>query len=156
MRDHVPLILPSIEAVVLRALAKDPKKRFMSIRDFALALEESCQQEEQDHRTMLVATTRHIVIPPVEEMHTPSAVATPPQDSSVIWNVSYRRNPFFTGREQVHTLLHEKFHSGKANAYVQAISGLAGGGKTQIAVEYAYRHHRDYSVILWLRGELDE
>ena len=36
---------------------------------------------------------------------------------------------------------------------VQAISGLAGSGKTQIAVEYAYRYHRDYTVILWLRGD---
>ncbi len=155
MRDHVPLLSPALEAVVQQALAKDPKRRFTTIRDFAQALEEACQQEEQDHRTVLVLTGQ-AVIPPVEDIHTPSAVATPPQDSSVIWNVPYRRNPFFTGRESVLTLLHENFHSGKATTLVQAMSGLAGSGKTQIAVEYAYRHHRDYSVILWLRGDKRE
>ncbi len=153
MRDHVPLLSPAIEAVVQRALAKDPKRRYPTIRDFAKALEKSCKQEEQDHRTVPVVSNGHAIIPPVDDLRTPSAVATPPQDSSVIWNVPYRRNPFFTGRESILTLLHEKFHSGKVNTSVQAMSGLAGGGKTQLAVEYAYRYHRDYTVILWLRGE---
>ena len=153
MRDHVPLLSPAIETVVQKALAKDPRRRFPTIRDFAQALEKSCQLVKQDHRTVPGASTGHVVIAPVDDVRTPSAVATPPQDSSVIWNVPYRRNPFFTGREPILTLLHEKFHSGKASTLVQAISGLAGGGKTQLAVEYAYRHHRDYTVILWLRGD---
>jgi tetratricopeptide (TPR) repeat protein len=35
----------------------------------------------------------------------------------------------------------------------QAISGLGGIGKTQIAVEYAYRYCDDYQAILWARAD---
>lgn len=156
MRNHVPSMLHSIEAVVQKALAKDPKKRFATIRAFAQALEAACQQDENEHRTIQVISTGHAVIPPVFMERTPSVVATPPQDSSVIWNVPYRRNPFFTGRENILASLHDKFHSGKPAAMAQAISGLGGSGKTQIALEYAYRYHRDYSVILWLHGDKRE
>ena len=156
MRDFVPSLSPAIEVVVQRALAKDYKQRFTTIRDFAQALEEVCLHGENDQRTVPAISTGHVVIPPVEVERAPSVVATPPQDSSVIWNVPHRRNTFFTGRESILALLHEKFHSGKSAALVQAISGLSGSGKTQIALEYAYRHHRDYSVILWLRGEKRE
>ena len=153
MRDHVPSLSPALEVVVQRALAKDYKQRFATIRDFAQALEDVCLHAENDFQTIPIAPSGRIVIPPVEGERAPSVVATPPQDSSVIWNVPYRQNPFFTGRENVLTSLYTQFRSDKAPARVQAISGLGGCGKTQIALEYAYRYHRDYSVILWLRGD---
>ena len=67
------------------------------------------------------------------------------------WNVPYRRNPYFTGREDLLTHLHEFLHSGKVTALSQpqAISGLGGIGKTQTAVEYAYRSRADYQAVLW-------
>lgn len=34
-----------------------------------------------------------------------------------------------------------------------AISGLGGIGKTQTAIEYCYRHLKDYKVILWIKSE---
>jgi hypothetical protein len=47
--------------------------------------------------------------------------------------------PFFTGREEVLSQLHDALSSGKAAlTQPQAISGLGGIGKTQTAVEYAY------------------
>ena len=58
-----------------------------------------------------------------------------------IWNIPYQRNPLFTGREDVLKKLSEALKAGKtaALAQPQAISGLGGIGKTQTAVEYAYR-----------------
>ncbi len=69
----------------------------------------------------------------------------------LFWNVPSRRNPYFTGREDLLTRLHEFLHSGKATALTQpqAISGLGGIGKTQTAVEYAYRYRGDYQAVLW-------
>lgn len=40
-RDKVPSISPSVEEVILKALAKDPGARFSSIKAFALALEQT-------------------------------------------------------------------------------------------------------------------
>jgi len=69
----------------------------------------------------------------------------------LFWNIPYRRNPYFTGREDLLTRLHELLHAGKATALTQpqAISGLGGIGKTQTAVEYAYRSRDDYQAVLW-------
>ncbi|HJT55810.1 MAG TPA: ABC transporter substrate-binding protein [Ktedonobacteraceae bacterium] len=44
LHEHVLTISPEVEQVVLRALAKDPKARFASVRDFAQALEQANQQ----------------------------------------------------------------------------------------------------------------
>src|SRR5260370_6733234 len=70
------------------------------------------------------------------------------------WNVPFRRNPFFTGREPVFTLIHDLLDAGKTTALSQppAISGLGGIGKTQTAVEYAYRYRNSYQCLLWVQA----
>lgn len=71
-----------------------------------------------------------------------------------IWNVPHQRNPNFTGREELLDQLESWLRSGQATALTQqAIHGLGGVGKTQLAVEYAYRHIDDYDVVWWVRSE---
>jgi transcriptional regulator with XRE-family HTH domain len=72
--------------------------------------------------------------------------------SSPIWNVPQRRNPFFTGREKILTHLYSVFRSSNVTPaiQIQAISGLGGIGKTQIASEYAYRYRDHYQALLWI------
>src|SRR2546421_2821721 len=74
------------------------------------------------------------------------------------WNVPLRRNPFFTGREPVFTQIHKLLHAGKTAALSQppAISGLGGIGKTQTAVEYAYRYREEYQYVLWVQANTSE
>jgi hypothetical protein len=74
-----------------------------------------------------------------------------------IWNIPYQRNPLFTGREDVLNKLSETLQGGKtaALAQPQAISGLGGIGKTQAAVEYAYRNKDNYNAILWVKAETE-
>ncbi|MBV9232365.1 MAG: toll/interleukin-1 receptor domain-containing protein, partial [Chloroflexi bacterium] len=75
-----------------------------------------------------------------------------------IWNIPYPRNPFFTGREEVLERLAKALRTGQPTAISQSqtISGLGGIGKTQTAVEYAYRYHQNYQAVLWARADTIE
>ena len=81
-----------------------------------------------------------------------------PGDWPTAWNVPYRRNPFFTGREALLTLLHDSLVRSRATALTQAraISGLGGIGKTQTALEYAYRYGHLYHYVLWVGAATPE
>ncbi|MBO0791765.1 MAG: helix-turn-helix transcriptional regulator, partial [Ktedonobacteraceae bacterium] len=70
----------------------------------------------------------------------------------VLWTVPFPRNPCFTGRETILQTLHELL-DGEQPA---ALSGLGGIGKTQVAIEYAYRYAHDYSAVIWLAAETAE
>ena len=70
-----------------------------------------------------------------------------------IWNISQHRNPNFTGREGILKALRLVLTSGEPAAWKQAITGMGGVGKTQLTVEYIYRHKTDYRVIWWVRSE---
>ena len=78
-----------------------------------------------------------------------------PKPSLPIWNVPYRQNPYFTGREELLETLHKELTTKHTTALTQtqAITGLGGIGKTQTAIEYAYQHRKDYQIIWWLRAE---
>jgi tetratricopeptide (TPR) repeat protein len=60
------------------------------------------------------------------------------------WNLP-PRNLFFTGRDEYL----KNLEHGVAHGRAQAISGLGGIGKTQTAIEYAYRHRDQYRAVLW-------
>ena len=70
-----------------------------------------------------------------------------------LWNIPFNRNPNFAGRDELLARLRCNLASGLAGTNVQVISGLGGVGKTQLAVEYAYRHSRDYRLVRWIRTD---
>ncbi len=70
-----------------------------------------------------------------------------------VWNVPHERNPNFTGRDELIGQLRDALGSGQTAALTQAVVGLGGVGKTQLAVEYAYRHAADYECVWWVRAE---
>lgn len=67
-------------------------------------------------------------------------------------------NPYFTGREDVLAQLHARLtpDSQRTLREPQALSGLGGIGKTQIAIAYAYRFRQHYHDILWVLAEARE
>ncbi len=69
------------------------------------------------------------------------------------WNVA-ARNVWFVGRETVLSALRESFSSAASNRVAShVLTGIGGGGKTQLAVEYAYRFAADYSLVWWVPAE---
>ncbi|HEY6287542.1 MAG TPA: toll/interleukin-1 receptor domain-containing protein [Ktedonobacteraceae bacterium] len=71
-------------------------------------------------------------------------------------NIPFERNSLFTGREEILERLHTVLSAGKTTALTQAISGMGGIGKTQTAVEYAYKYQDDYEFTYWIKAESRE
>jgi len=74
------------------------------------------------------------------------------------WSVPLRRNPLFTGREEILAALHTQLGIDQAGTRIPsaALQGLGGVGKTQIALEYAYRYALEYSAVCWIAAETVE
>ncbi|WP_158516517.1 FxSxx-COOH system tetratricopeptide repeat protein [Kitasatospora sp. MBT66] len=68
-----------------------------------------------------------------------------------VWNVE-PRNPEFTGRDTVLADLRHRLDTGSTGG-VQALRGVGGVGKTQIAIEYACRFASHYDVVWWIAAE---
>ncbi|WP_203726435.1 FxSxx-COOH system tetratricopeptide repeat protein [Paractinoplanes durhamensis] len=77
-----------------------------------------------------------------------------PGSLPAVWNVR-RRNPAFTGRERQLAGLRERLCSGE-RALVQALHGIGGVGKTELAVEYAHLFGNEYDLIWWIPAEQPE
>ncbi len=72
------------------------------------------------------------------------------------WLVPYERNLYFTDREEILKDFPAAFFNDETSIPVYAISGLPGVGKTQIAIEYAYRYMEYYQAVFWLRADNTE
>ncbi|MET8157284.1 FxSxx-COOH system tetratricopeptide repeat protein [Sphaerisporangium sp. NPDC005289] len=65
----------------------------------------------------------------------------------------HRPDPRFIGRDDTLADLYRALRANRPTSAVQAITGLGGMGKTQVAVEYAFRHGVAYDVVWWVRAE---
>ncbi|MFE0672112.1 FxSxx-COOH system tetratricopeptide repeat protein [Streptomyces sp. NPDC058867] len=70
-----------------------------------------------------------------------------------VWGNVPPRNPNFTGRVDLLERLSERLREGTTTVLPEAIHGMGGVGKTQLAIEYAYRHQSDYDVVWWIAAE---
>ncbi len=190
LHEKVATVPLDVEQVVLRALAKDPKARFASVRDFATAMEQASQHAPSYHAPLAWEPTlpvgsaelgyAAVTLPPSQPAAPPEAISSPPANASSPtwvplpqtsggqagaelpiqqpverpWNVPFVRNPFFTGRSQLLERLHEQLSHSRRAALNQsaALSGLGGIGKTQAAIEYAYRYADEYTAVFWARA----
>ena len=69
-----------------------------------------------------------------------------------VWRVP-PRNAHFTGRDGMLAELRRRLRVGKGTLVVQALYGLGGVGKTQLALEYAHRFAADYQLVWWIDAE---
>ena len=74
-------------------------------------------------------------------------------DVPPIWGNVPPHNPNFTGRTELLDQLGVRLTPGGTTAVLPAaLHGMGGIGKTQMAVEYIYRHLHDYDIIWWIQA----
>jgi tetratricopeptide (TPR) repeat protein len=70
-----------------------------------------------------------------------------------IWGNVPQRNKNFTGRAQLLADLRERVTAEVTALVPHALHGMGGVGKTQLAIEYAYRYASQYQVIWWVPAD---
>ncbi|HKR51479.1 MAG TPA: FxSxx-COOH system tetratricopeptide repeat protein, partial [Pseudonocardiaceae bacterium] len=126
------------------AVLRDTRKRLAE----ELGIDPSAALQRLEHDIVTHA--------PALDWHPPTSTAsvaarTPPARLAAVWNVG-PRNPGFVGRDATLGQLRERLRSA-GTAVVQALHGMGGVGKTQLAIEYAYRYGSDYDVVWWVNAE---
>jgi tetratricopeptide (TPR) repeat protein len=81
---------------------------------------------------------------------------SPASSLDQLWMVPYARNPFFCGREEELQAIADQLKERQNGASGLALCGAGGVGKTQLALEYAYRQRAEYRYIFWALAETRE
>jgi tetratricopeptide (TPR) repeat protein len=89
-----------------------------------------------------------------DPMATIAPTVTPIEPLPRVWGDVPPRNPSFTGREELLKQLHGQLLQVRETAVLpQALHGMGGVGKSQLAIEYVHRHSQDYDLVWWISAE---
>jgi tetratricopeptide (TPR) repeat protein len=118
-------------------------------------------EEEAFRRTLLDGVKEGRAKPatrpriPATDTHKPMLPRAP---GSTIHNLPFPPNPLFTGREAELEALHRGLQEQVKIAATQmvAVHGLGGVGKTQLAVQYAWKYLHEFDAVLWARTDSAE
>ncbi|MDA2810713.1 FxSxx-COOH system tetratricopeptide repeat protein [Nocardiopsis sp. RSe5-2] len=70
-----------------------------------------------------------------------------------VWGRVPPRNPSFVGRHDLLEELARRLASGDTHILPQALRGMGGVGKTQLATEFAWRHRDEYDLVWWIPAD---
>src|SRR5712692_4788485 len=120
LHEQLPDLSPAVEEVVMRALAKEPERRFPSVQDFATALQHACQP------------TSHPLSVSIPSTRSEALCSTPKAEP--MWKVPTSFRPLL-GREQdvaaICALL------SRPEVRLMTLLGTGGDGKTRLSLEVA-------------------
>ena len=133
--------------------------KYAYLENLAVGASDSAEELETAYRSLAMSLA--LLAPESSRLRTVSApllISTPgksakPGSLPPVWNVPFSRNLDFIGRERPLARVRELLGSEGAAPSAVAVTGLGGSGKTQLAIEFAYRFQSDYDVVGWIRGE---
>ena len=113
--------------------------------------------EEDEAKRRLLATAEQQRRKPRKEPPYPVSTQKPifPSGKTHVSRVP-RANHNFTGREDLLTQLQEILSETGQASVTQAIAGMGGVGKTQLAIEYVHRNVDRYKIVAWIHAEETE
>ncbi|KAF8472013.1 hypothetical protein BDZ91DRAFT_486739 [Kalaharituber pfeilii] len=154
-------LLPELkeEIASLSRVAQNIQQSVPTYRKLRWASMDKAKCEE-----LLGQLTKHItglfaVMPP--DSTTPGRSQTGPLNLSFDIPFSLpeiRRNSDFVGREYLLEKLKREIEEGaaKTDSTQVVLYGMGGMGKTQLALEYIYRHSGDYSSVFWINAASEQ
>jgi tetratricopeptide (TPR) repeat protein len=111
------------------------------------------RRDKDDAFAKIAETLRNVIAEISGKLPSEPAPSGGNHASTTWWKVPYPQNAFFTGRSSILERLHTAFLARKTDIFVQTLTGLGGIGKTQIALEYAYRYAYTYQAIFWVAAD---
>lgn len=136
----------------LQAIYVNPTVHGLVIRGIANLIDDKTPEGEINEQRVAAMHASAFAFQVLTTFTLPTSAHYPERET--IWHVPYYRNPYFMGRETVLQSLRLALAPGaKASALTQSISGLAGIGKTQVALEYALRYGEYYKAVLWITAD---
>ena len=123
---------------------------YVTAKDFRKLLQQHLEAYASDQ---LSATQAVETSTPKKNGNLSGSVQTGASPKAKIWNLPHARHPDFIGREGLLETLHNRLTSDEHAGHVQIIQGLSGLGKTQTAIEYAYRHRDTFDLVWWIDSE---
>jgi tetratricopeptide (TPR) repeat protein/predicted Ser/Thr protein kinase len=132
-----------VSETLQRCLRKRPQARFQSVQEMLVTLTGRAP----------APTTTQVLQGQQEAPRIITPTPTPSGPLPPIWNVPHRRNPNFIGRGELLAAIESTLAGEGQTALTQAIVGLGGIGKTQLALECSYRRAGDYQVVWWVHSE---
>jgi tetratricopeptide (TPR) repeat protein len=112
----------------------------------------------EEARQSLLDGVREGRTKPVSAPPLPASGKTAPVFPGTIHNLPFPPNPLFTGRDRELENLGAQFKRKREVAITQTVvlHGFGGVGKTQLAVEYGWKHLRDYDAAFWVKADSPE
>ncbi|WP_198170432.1 FxSxx-COOH system tetratricopeptide repeat protein [Actinoplanes awajinensis] len=109
--------------------------------------------EEQARPALLSAFDQpHLEPPTGVDRQAQRSASRFPANIPPVWNTP-QRNPTFTGRTRLLEELRDRLLISVTATSPQALHGLGGAGKTQIALEYVHRFAANYDIVWWIPAE---